>query len=348
MKIRKRLTSSILIAMAISILAVPVYAADPTTSVHIIKYASDEATVLNEGVLPGDASHDGRLTTIDAVLALRMAVGVLATDPVADMNGDGRVTSLDALMILQVATPATNETVLPDHQHIHINVANDCGVKYDIYGNDTYYIRFDKPGLNSLHVTTNLSDPCGQVTTTSNQSGTFYITDTGGKGLDDDAILMLAVNGTIPDDFAIHIKSSGYNWTPTSDGGVPASDEINYMHEAVNETFTKSDFRYGPQTWKPAGSENYPVHYGQNVSDCGNTFKLMFIDLNAGVLGTSSDLSNLTDGGAIKVEYSIENLETFAAFNAYAWCNQSNSGQGVSWTNKVSGSGSSGYCVEKD
>ncbi len=301
-----------------------------------------------ELMLRGDASHDGRLTTVDAVLALQMAVGGIATDLVADMSGDGRVTSIDALMILQAATPVTDEAVLPDHHHIHINVANDAGVKYDIYDNDTYYIRFDKPGLNSFHVTTDPLDPEGQVTTTSDQSGTFYITDTGGKGFDDDAILMLAVNGTIPDDFAIHIKSSGYDWTPTSDGGVPASNEINYMDEAVNETFTKSDFRYGPQTWKPAGSENYPVHYGQNVSDCSNTFKLMFIDLNAGVLGTSSGLSNLTDAGAVKVEYSIENLETFAAFNSYAWCNQSNSGQGVSWTNKVSKSGSSGYCVKKD
>ena len=54
-----------------------------------------------ELMLRGDANHDGRLTTVDAVLALRMAVGVLATDLVADMSGDGRVTSLDALMILQ-------------------------------------------------------------------------------------------------------------------------------------------------------------------------------------------------------------------------------------------------------
>ena len=54
-----------------------------------------------ELMLRGDANHDGRLTTVDAVLALRMAAGVLATDLVADMSGDGRVTSLDALMILQ-------------------------------------------------------------------------------------------------------------------------------------------------------------------------------------------------------------------------------------------------------
>lgn len=51
--------------------------------------------------LRGDANRDGRLTTVDAVLALRMAVGGIGDDLVADMNGDGQVTSLDALMILR-------------------------------------------------------------------------------------------------------------------------------------------------------------------------------------------------------------------------------------------------------
>ena len=54
-----------------------------------------------ELMLRGDANHDGRLTTVDAVLALRMAIGSIETDLVADMSGDGRVTSVDALMILQ-------------------------------------------------------------------------------------------------------------------------------------------------------------------------------------------------------------------------------------------------------
>ena len=54
-----------------------------------------------ELMVRGDANHDCEVSIADAVLALRMAVGVLATDPAADMNRDGRVTSLDALMILQ-------------------------------------------------------------------------------------------------------------------------------------------------------------------------------------------------------------------------------------------------------
>ena len=55
------------------------------------------------------------------------------------------------------------------------------------------------------------------------------------------------------------------------------------------------------------------------------------------------------NGGA-KVEYSFENLETFAAFNVYGWCLAANQGQGISWTNRVNAAGetvvgTSGYAV---
>jgi parallel beta-helix repeat protein len=53
--------------------------------------------------LHGDANHDGKLSTADAVLALQMAVGSIDIDSVADMNSNGKITSLDALMILQAA-----------------------------------------------------------------------------------------------------------------------------------------------------------------------------------------------------------------------------------------------------
>ncbi len=52
------------------------------------------------------------------------------------------------------------------------------------------------------------------LTFTTNQSGTFYFSDTGGRGWNDNGILMIAINGTIPDNFWIHITASGYQWTP--------------------------------------------------------------------------------------------------------------------------------------
>lgn len=50
----------------------------------------------------GDLNHDGKITTADAVIALRIAAESRKYDA-ADVNSDGEVTSLDALMILQAA-----------------------------------------------------------------------------------------------------------------------------------------------------------------------------------------------------------------------------------------------------
>jgi parallel beta-helix repeat protein len=256
---------------------------------------------------------------------------------------------LVACLLLSLVTGSVSADPLPDYHLIYIHVANDAGARFDVYGNDTYYIKFDggaQRGLNALHLTTDPAVPYGQVTSTTNQSGVFYIYDTGGRGFDDDEILMLAVNGTIPKDFRIHLKSSGYQWTPTPVvNQIPTADEIHYVEGALNETFTANDFIYGPQIWKPAGLADYPIYYGQDMDDTTNTFSIMFIDLHAGTLGLLSGLTGLIDAGAVKVEYSIENLDTVAAFNDYPWCNQAYQGQGISWTNQVVGEGSSGYCV---
>ena len=53
-------------------------------------------------VLKGDLNSDGTLTPVDAAIALEMAVRGEYSD-IADVSGDRRVTSLDALMILRMA-----------------------------------------------------------------------------------------------------------------------------------------------------------------------------------------------------------------------------------------------------
>ncbi|RZB29020.1 MAG: hypothetical protein AEth_01624 [Candidatus Argoarchaeum ethanivorans] len=261
------------------------------------------------------------------------------------------IRSLLLLLAACMLAASVSADPLPDYHQVYVQVANDPGAKYDIYGNNTYHFVFNgsaTQGLGSLYVTNDISVPEGQVTTTSNQSGTFYITyPGGGKGFDDAVILMLAVNGTISNDFEIHIKSSGYDWTPVpAKSQKPAMDEVSYVDCAVNETFTITDLIYGPQTWRPMNCADYPIHDGQNTGDCDNVFNLVFIDLNVGVLCEDDDLINLTDSGAIKIKYRFENLHSFAVFNAYAWCNQSNRGKGVFWTNRLTGTGQhSGYNV---
>jgi len=53
--------------------------------------------------MKGDANGDGRITAVDAFMALKMAVGSIPVELVCDMNGDGSVTSLDATLIREEA-----------------------------------------------------------------------------------------------------------------------------------------------------------------------------------------------------------------------------------------------------
>jgi len=249
---------------------------------------------------------------------------------------------LVALIAAPVAAADFGGITLPDYKHIDITMSNG-GEKY---------IKFDGGGLNALHITTDPSERYGQVTETSTQSGTFYFSDTGGRGFFDDLILMVAVQGEVPDDFKVHVRASGYRWTPTAElNRPPTTDEIVYAEGALDRIFTREDFIYAPQTWKPCREANYPIYYGQDMSKNNpeDRFHIMFVDLGVGALGPNSFLDGLTDGGCAKIEYSFENLETFAAFNAYGWCNQSNQGRGISWSNDLTGfaeTGVSGYSVQ--
>lgn len=250
------------------------------------------------------------------------------------------------LFLIAFATPGiacaqdTGENPMPAAQHFDITLAHGAG---------TEYIKFDGGGLNALHITTNPDDPYGQVTTTEETFGTFFLSDTGGRGFFDNMFLMVAVKGDVPDDFSLHVKASGYRWTPTAVLNMPPSEEnITYIDGSVEDTFTKTDFIYGPQNWKPAGATdpmNYPLYFGQDMSDPSAEFHIMFIELNAGLIGPNAGLSGLNDNGMIKLEYSVDNPGSMVAFNIYGWCNQSNQGKGISWTNMVSGEGSSGYQV---
>jgi hypothetical protein len=244
------------------------------------------------------------------------------------------------ICLFPVSALDTTPGVLPGAKHIDIQIANNP------LGN---YIKFDGGGLNALHISTSPLEPYGQVTTSTEQSGTFYFTDTGGRGFFDDLILMVAVNGEIPDNFRLHVRSSGYRWTPAGElNQPPRATDLTYVNGAIDETFTRDQLVYGPQSWKPAGDNspmNYPIFYGQDTSDPNTRAKIMFIDLKVGAIGQNSGVKNLTDNGFAKVEYSVENLDTYAAFSSYGWCNQSNQGRGITWTNQLSGPGSSGYTV---
>ncbi len=238
---------------------------------------------------------------------------------------------------------------LSDWRNINIRVANDEGVKYDEpdgitryadigipynYVPNTYFVLFGTTGggMNPMDISTDPSVKSGQVTRTTDQSGEFWVTFSGGQPYMHEGILMLAVNGTIPDDFSVRIRSSGYDFEPPipSVGNNNTISEPVYVEGAINQTFTREDFIYGPQIWRPSSSENFPIYNGQDMNDAENTFRLMFIDLDLGATQTG------TDNGAIRVEYQFNNLTTFAVFDAYGWYRASNHGTGIIMTNSGS------------
>jgi hypothetical protein len=255
------------------------------------------------------------------------------------------------LAVLAAATPLAQADVLPANRDIHIEVANDAGARYGSGADDSYWLNAPGGGLNQLHIA-NTGDQTGlfgQVTSrtidTSSTSGSFWVTTTGGRGYNDDLVLAFSMTGPIDDSFSLKIKSSGYQW----EAGTSLPATLNYVNGAVDETFTKADFQYGPQTAKPGPGNAWvlPFWSGQDINDPSTASWLMFIDLN---VGNTSNRSSI-DAGSSRVEFSLEGLyDTHAAFNVYAWAASANvADASINWTNKLSGNpleaGQSGYSV---
>jgi len=102
-----------------------------------------------------------------------------------------------------------NVNPMTSFDHVSVMVSNKAGAVFNDYGNNTYFMKFEKDGggLNSLHITTSQNDPAGNVTITSSLKGTFYL-DYSGARVQDDFVLAVAVNGTIGSDFRLSLASS--------------------------------------------------------------------------------------------------------------------------------------------
>ena len=246
---------------------------------------------------------------------------------------------------------------LPSNNGIDIYVANDAGVKYDMpngvttsgdnggvypYTPNTYYVAEGGGGTNPIQLSTDPTNKVGQISNTTNQTGTFYVVFSGGIGHLDDAILMLAVNGTIPNDFSVNLASSGYTYTlpapATSNPATSSLTNITYVTDAVNETFTSKDFMYGTQSWKPANTVNYGIYNGEDMNSPSSQFHLMFIDLDVGGFITGA-INNEINAGSITVQYSFNDLSSFAAFGAYGWFSACNWGTGIPQYSNIAQSG---------
>ncbi|MDD1694333.1 MAG: hypothetical protein LUQ71_06370 [Methanoregula sp.] len=250
--------------------------------------------------------------------------------------------------VAAVEWPSNNKTWIP--------------VNGSQYGNTSGYYYFNLSSMkanassNAIHITDSLSTPSGGIYTRSTYGpDTIYVSDTGGRGGQDDIILMVAINSTTPADlssFSIDITTSGYTWSPLA-GGSPANvtyDE-NYTTPLSGVSFNSANYLTGSdieQAWKFAPSKNYPLYSGQVMAQ-NNLSKLILIDTNVGTI--NSTWFNLTyydtryapvaleDNGLAKITYNITSTPSNAAtiaFNAYAYTKYAaQAPDSVNWINKV-------------
>jgi hypothetical protein len=283
-----------------------------------------------------------------------------------------------ALAVMPVAAADVIYTNTAQQYHkVYVPVANpDAWFPYSGPTNDYYYINLTNAtgGMNAIHITnstTNMAGTCYKYPD-AGTSGTFFVGDTGGRGGQDDVILLVAVNSTDPTvlgNFSIDITASGYQWTPSADGTVPNGiNDTNWITLVDAMSFNSTNYlknaTYGNplfQEWKFAPTADYPIYCGQTMGGNANLFKLIAIDTDVGTInGTwyyNTYGTTLThDNGLANITFTITSPSPFnttttkVAFNVYAYNNQTVQGQGINWINKVyksggSTSGTSGWLV---
>lgn len=170
-----------------------------------VEYSFTNLTGLAAFNVYGFATHSNNLGNIPgAFMTNRVSYPASVGDSAYYVYGNSSLTG---------SVPPTESLAM---NLLSVKVANNEGPAYDVNGNQTYPILFTHPGggLNPLHFTTvansNKRSDFGNVTFTHDQSGVFYISDTGGAGISD-VIMMVAVNGTIPDTFSLHLNASMNN-----------------------------------------------------------------------------------------------------------------------------------------
>jgi len=254
------------------------------------------------------------------------------------------------LLFVALAVMPVAASVWPSNNNTYVPIANQPP-RFPYQNATGYYFNLTNTspnaGQNAIHITNDNSSFAGGIYSSQPTSGTFYVSDTGGRGGQDDILLLVAVNSTDFSDirnFAINITSSGYTWTPTTSGSPPGQASVTYNPVVLNATpFTSHDYlkssgSYVFQIWKFAPTANYPIFNGQDLTTDG-PFKLILIDLKVGTIGNrTAYYPNLNKFGMAEVDYNITSspsTRAIIAFNAYAYNNQTVQGVGINWLNQV-------------
>jgi hypothetical protein len=104
--------------------------------------------------------------------------------------------------------PATTDLAPSAPHEYRVIIANIRGGNADDFSAATRTLHFDRAGsgLDAMHITRDLSAPKGEVTETSAQQGSFFITATG-ENPNTSLLLLVAVNRAQPDTFALSVRS---------------------------------------------------------------------------------------------------------------------------------------------
>ncbi len=193
---------------------------------------------------------------------------------------------------------------LPGHNGYSISVANNSNTFEVVFlGSPTQGMNAEWIGSDTvtdkLHYTSiTTSDPC--------PTGSLTLKDTGGgNSLVNDFILLVSVAGPIANDFSLNLAWDKYD-----------------------QTFTRSNFIYGPQTTRPGSNDTMALYPTQNINDPATAAYLMFVDMQVPIVAGSASLP---------VTYSFTGLYgDVAAFNVYGYSptggNVAPGHPGLGWT----------------
>ncbi|MDD1764197.1 MAG: hypothetical protein LUQ70_05720, partial [Methanobacteriaceae archaeon] len=87
-----------------------------------------------------------------------------------------------AFAVVMILCSSANAAEIPSNKNVNLTVSNDDGARFDEFGNDNYEFFTNQStgqGLNTLKIASTNTSTTGNVVFTSNQSGTFYMFDTG-------------------------------------------------------------------------------------------------------------------------------------------------------------------------
>lgn len=270
------------------------------------------------------------------------------------------------LLVAAVVIPVAASTLSDNNLNISVYnktrdslYAKDGVTYYDDY-NETYYFYIGggafNGGQNTPRITDNNATPNGVIHTGSDLNGSFFISDTGGKGYLDEAILLIAVNESVPSNFTLHLTAAGYKFASHAPSSSPNESQVGVFNSnAFNYTFTASNFlksgtSYIKQNTKPGTDSidniNRMLFNGEDELSEPD-YHLIFVDLNTSVVGTNaynaSYRANLTYNGFPKVTYNISTLgdQGRIAFVPYGWVNYTTGGgsgyfdRTIGWTSRV-------------